>query len=82
MTVKRETIDGTKILNELNSSNMIRSEYDTETKQMIVEFKNNTKYCYDDVPHKVYTQFRMAESQGKFFTSEISKKYKYTKLSQ
>jgi hypothetical protein len=59
---------------------MVRSEYDTETKKMIVEFKNGTKYSYDEVPHKVYTQFRMSESQGKFFTSEISKKYKYTKL--
>jgi hypothetical protein len=82
MAVKKETIDGSKILNELESSNMARSEYDTETKQMIVEFKNGTKYSYDEVPHKVYTQFRMAESQGKFFTSEISKKYKYTKLGQ
>jgi hypothetical protein len=80
MAIKREVIEGTKILNELESSNMVRSEYDTETKQMIVEFKNGTKYSYNDVPHKIYTQFRNAESQGKFFNSEISKKFKYSKL--
>jgi hypothetical protein len=47
---------------------------------MTVKFKNGTEYQYKDVPHKVYTQFRMAESQGKYFTSEISKKFDYKKM--
>ena len=47
---------------------------------MIVEFKNGTRYQYENVPHEVYTRFRMTESQGKFFSSDISKKYKFTKL--
>jgi hypothetical protein len=47
---------------------------------MISEFKNGMKYEYDEVPHNVYVKFRMAESQGKFFNTEISKKYKYKKL--
>jgi hypothetical protein len=46
----------------------------------MVEFNNGHKYEYDEVPHQVYTQFRMAESQGKFFISEISKKYSYKKV--
>jgi hypothetical protein len=28
----------------------------------------------------VFTKFRMAESQGKYFNSDISKKYKYEKV--
>lgn len=80
MAVKKETIDGTKIINEIESTNIVRTEYDTETKKLITEFKNGTRYVYDDVPHNVYTKFRMAESQGKFFTTDISKKFKYKKL--
>lgn len=80
MAITKEEIIGTKILNEIQSSNIVRTEYDTETKHMIVEFKNGARYQYDAVPHEVYTRFRMNESQGKFFTSDISKKFKYTKL--
>lgn len=80
MAVKKETIDGTKIINEIESTNIVKTEYDTATKKMIAEFKNGTRYEYDDVPHNVYTKFRMAESQGKFFTTDISKKFKYKKV--
>ena len=81
MGITREQIVGTKILNEIKSSNIKQTEYDTENSELIVEFNNGTKYEYKEVPHKIYTQFRKAESQGKFFTSEISKKYSYKKLS-
>jgi hypothetical protein len=80
MAVKKETIDGTKIINEIESTNIVRTEYDTATKKMITEFKNGAKYEYEDVPHNVYTKFRMSESQGKFFTTDISKKFKYKKV--
>ena len=80
MAVKREIIDGTKILNEIDSSNITRTEYDTATKKMIAEFKNGVRYEYDEVPHAIYTKFRMSESQGKFFNSEIAKKFKYKKV--
>ena len=80
MSIKKEEIKGTKILNEVESANISRTEYDTESKEMIVEFKNGAKYKYDDVALSTYTKFRMAESQGKFFTAEISKKFKYAKL--
>jgi len=80
MAVKKETIDGTRIINEIESTNIVKTEYDTATKKMIAEFKNGTRYEYDDVPHNVYTKFRMAESQGKFFTTDISKKFKYKKV--
>jgi hypothetical protein len=80
MAVKKEEIKGTKILNEIDSSNIVRTEYDTETGKMIAEFKNGSKYEYEDVPHNVYTKFRMAESQGKYFNVEISKKFKYKRV--
>ena len=80
MAITREEIKGTKILNEVQSSNLIRTEYDTETKLLVVEFKNGTKYEYENVPHQLYTQFRSAPSQGSFFSSKIAKTHKYKKL--
>jgi len=80
MAILKEEILGTKIINEIKSSNIKKTEYDTETKKLVVEFNNGFKYEYDDVPHQIYTKFRMSESQGKFFTTDISKTYKYKKL--
>ena len=80
MAVKKETIDGTKIINEIDSSTITKTTYDTETKDLVVEFKGGMRYQYNEVPHAVYTKFRMAESQGKYFSSDIAKKFKYTKL--
>lgn len=80
MAILKEEILGTKIINEIKSSNIKKTEYDTETKKLVVEFNNGFKYEYDDVPHQIYTKFRMSESQGKFFTTDISKGYKYKKL--
>jgi hypothetical protein len=80
MAITKEEIVGTKIINEIQSSNVVKSEYDTETKKMIIEFKNGQRYEYDDVPHQTYTQFRLSESQGKFFSSKIAKAFKYKKL--
>ena len=80
MAIIKEEIKGTKIINDIQSSNIKHTEYDTETKKLVVEFNNGFKYEYDDIPHQTYTKFRMSESQGKFFTTEISKAYKYKKL--
>jgi hypothetical protein len=80
MAIKKEIIQGTKIINEVDSSNLSKTEYDTETSKLVVEFKNGAKYEYDEGPHKIYTQFRMAESQGKYFNLNISKTYKYKKV--
>lgn len=80
MGITKEEIKGTKIINEITSSNIKRTEYDTQTKNLLVEFNNGAKYNYEDVPHQLYTQFRMSESQGKFFNSKISKTFKYKKV--
>lgn len=80
MAILKETIQGTKIINEIKSSNIKKTEYDTDTKNLIVEFNNGLKYQYENVPHTEYTKFRKADSQGRFFTTEIAKKYKYKKL--
>ena len=80
MSITREEILGTKIINEIKSSNIKKTEFDTESKLLVVEFNNGLKYEYSEVPHQVYTKFRLSESQGEFFSSEIAKKYKYKKV--
>jgi hypothetical protein len=80
MAILKEEIVGTKIKNQIKSSNIKSTEYDTETKDLVVEFNNGIKYMYNGVPHQVYTRFRISESQGKFFTTDIAKKYPYKKL--
>lgn len=80
MAITSEIISGTTILNEVQSSNIVRTQYDTITKKMITEFKNGARYEYVDIPHEKYTQFRMAQSQGNYFNLNISKIHKYTKL--
>jgi hypothetical protein len=80
MSIKRTEINGTKILCEIESSNLKSTEYDTESKKLVVEFKNGFKYEYDEVPHNIYAQFRLSDSQGKFFNTQIAKTFKYKKL--
>jgi phage baseplate assembly protein gpV len=80
MAILKEEIVGSKIINEIQSTNVTKTEYDTTTKKLVVEFKNGAKYEYDQVPHQIYTQFRMSESQGKFFSSNIAKAYKFKKV--
>jgi hypothetical protein len=80
MAILREEIRGTKIINEIQSSNIRKTEFDSESKELIVEFNNGLRYLYENIPHQVYTQFRMSESQGKFFNSKIAKSYQYKRL--
>tara|TARA_R110000824_G_scaffold187242_1_gene368501 strand:+ start:5741 stop:5986 length:246 start_codon:yes stop_codon:yes gene_type:complete len=81
MTIKSEKIKGKLIINEYDSSNLKYSEYDTTTQELVMEFKKGGKYSYGGVPLKEFTKMRMAESQGSYFSKNISKNYKYKKLS-
>lgn len=80
MAIIKETIKGTNIICEVESSNITKTDYNTESKKLVVDFKNGGQYEYDEVPHEVYTRFRMAESQGSFFSKNIAKSYKYKRL--
>lgn len=80
MAIKRTTILGTEIICEIESSNIKRTIYNSESKNLTVEFNSGAEYVYNDVPHNIYAQFRLSESQGKFFNKNISKTYKYKKI--
>ena len=81
MAIIKELIEGTKIIVDIESSNLKRAQYDTESKLLEVEFKTGAIYEYEEVPHTIFTRMRMSESQGKYFNTEISRKFKYKKKS-
>ena len=80
MSIKSEKIIGKKIICEIESSTVKIAEYDTSTKKLLVTFKGDVQYEYDEVPHDVFTKFRMSESQGSFFNKETGRKYEYKKI--
>jgi hypothetical protein len=77
-----EKILGSQISVVIESSNLKEATYDTTNKTLLMTFKNNRKYQYNDVAWEIFTKFRMAESQGKFFNGEIAKKYTYKELKE
>jgi len=80
MAITRTDVEGTKIICEISSSNLKRSEYNSEDKTLRVTFNNEMIYEYQEVPHSVYAQFRLAESQGKYFNQNIARKFNYQKI--
>ena len=42
MAILKEEINGTKITNEISSSNLKKTEYDTESKNLVVEFSKTS----------------------------------------
>ena len=80
MGIKSERIVGKKIICEIDSSTVKVAEYNTSNEKLLVTFKGDVQYEYNDVPHSVFTKFRMAESQGSFFNKEIARKFTYVKV--
>lgn len=80
MSIISEKIEGTLIEIEIKSSNLKSAKYDTQTQILEVKFNNNSTYQYESVPWKIFTKFRMAESQGRFFNTDISRNYSYKKI--
>lgn len=72
-------ISGSQIICEYDSSNIKKAIFDTEKQALDITFNSNQTYRYFDVAHDLFTEFDMAESQGKFFNQKI-KKLNFTKL--
>ncbi len=53
MAITKEEISGTTIINEIQSSNIKKTVYDTITKKLMVEFNNGTQY-ESVIPYKSY----------------------------
>ena len=80
MSVKKEKINGKMITVSIASTSLKAASYDTLKENLRVTFTTGKSYEYQNVPSTTFTKFRLAKSQGKFFSSDISKKYKFVKL--
>ncbi len=80
MSIISERINGKIIEVDISSSNIIGATYDTDSKKLEIRFVSGGIYEYEDVPWELFTKFRLSESQGKFFNTNISKSYKYKKI--
>ncbi|HOH61206.1 MAG TPA: KTSC domain-containing protein [Bacilli bacterium] len=80
MPIISEQISGTTINVEVQSSNLKFASYDTSTKVLTITFKNGSIYEYYEIPWALFTKFRMAKSHGKFFSKEISRNFKYKRI--
>ena len=63
-----------------DSSNILKSIYHKNTKDLDVVFKRGAVYRYKEVPFKVVTQFQKEESQGKYLNKVLIKEYKASKV--
>lgn len=60
--------------NEIDSSQIKAVDYDYETQEMYVQFKNGAEYKYLCVLQEEYSNFMGSESKGKYFSSFIKNK--------
>jgi len=49
MAIKSEKIQGKLIINEIDSSNLKKTIYDTSKEKLVVTFKNGMEYEYEKV---------------------------------
>jgi hypothetical protein len=62
-----------------DSSNVLASKYDKQSKELYVTFNRGAQYKYENVSLTDYTRFEMADSQGSILNSHI-KKYTFSRM--
>jgi hypothetical protein len=79
MLIKKQ-VTGDAVVTHYNSSNLLVSEYNQLSKDLIITFKNGGVYKYYNVSASDYMRFEMADSQGKVLNSSIKPNYTFTRL--
>ena len=80
MSVKKEKINGKLIEVSIKSTSLRAAKYDTLKESLRVSFVNGNIYEYANVPSTLFTKFRLAKSQGKFFNQNIARAFTYKKV--
>jgi lysyl-tRNA synthetase class 2 len=80
MAIILEKTEGNVIEVVVTSSNIGRAVFNTDDKNLLIEFNNGSIYEYENVPLEVFTDFKKSESQGKYFNANISKSFKYKRV--
>ena len=77
--IKREVKENGVVECYIDSTNILKTEYNQTEKSLIVTFKAGSRYKYLDVLHRDYVRLEVSESQGSVFNKTM-KNYKYEKL--
>lgn len=56
---------------EVVSTNIARAVYNVRKEKLLIEFKNGSQYVYSAVTVEEFTEFTLAESQGRWFMENI-----------
>lgn len=64
----------------VDSSNIERIGYDSNSGTLRIEFKSNRTYDYFNVPENVFNELRSASSVGSYHARNIKNAYSYTEI--
>jgi hypothetical protein len=67
MAIIKKEIIGSDIKCLIGSTNIIESNYNTSTLDLLITFNSGRVYKYKNIVPEVYNKFETAESHGKFF---------------
>ena len=63
-----------------DSSNILSSNWNKITGELIITFKPGTQYLYKDVTNSDYLRFELADSQGVELNKRIKPEYEFEKM--
>jgi hypothetical protein len=65
---------------ELKSTTLAKAEYWARTAQLLLDFRDRSRYIYFGVPNHLFTALLQAPSHGAFFNREIRNRYAYVRI--
>jgi hypothetical protein len=65
---------------EVASTAIREIDYEAGRRRLTVRFQSGEAYVYAEVPKPVHRAFLSAESKGRFFQTEIRRRYPYRRL--
>lgn len=66
----------------VESSDIVSIGYDEPSRTLEIEFQNDRVYRYRDVDPEVHAQFMRADSYGQFFSTFITRRFRYEKVTK
>lgn len=57
------------------STHLDRVDFDSDTQQMTITFKDGRSYLYRSVPHDIFLGLQNARSSGQYFERQIKSRF-------
>lgn len=67
-------------MHSVDSSNIERIGYGSNSNTLRIEFKSNRTYDYFNVPESVFNELRHAPSVGSYHATNIKNSYSYAEI--